>query len=49
MKERLNVDELRQMLEKLTRLSAVTEPSPLVGRVGETIAGIQSMLDKDKS
>jgi tetratricopeptide (TPR) repeat protein len=44
MKERLHMDELRQMLEKLSRLNAVTEPSPLVGRVGETIAAIQSML-----
>jgi len=42
----LGRDELRQMSEKLRRLLAFTEPSPLAGRVEETIAEIAAMLDQ---
>jgi len=42
----LEHDELRQISEKLRRLVAINEPSPLAGRVGETIAKIGAMLDQ---
>ncbi len=42
-------NELRQILEKLRRLLAVTEPSPLVGRVEEAIAEIELLLNQSNS
>jgi TolB-like protein len=46
MEKHLSYDELRQMLNRLTRLHSVTEPSSLVGRVEETIAQIEAIVDK---
>jgi DNA-binding winged helix-turn-helix (wHTH) protein/TolB-like protein len=44
MRERLDQDELRQLLDKLKKLHATTEPSQIAGRVEETIAQIESLL-----
>src|SRR5687767_7660350 len=46
MADLLDRHDLRQISEKLGRLLAVTEPSPLVGRVEKTIAKIGAMLDR---
>ncbi len=48
MREQLGQDELRQMLNRLTRLHSVTEQSSLVGRVEETIAQIERIMDKGR-
>jgi DNA-binding winged helix-turn-helix (wHTH) protein/TolB-like protein len=45
--DQLERDELRRVLQKLQRLLAIAEPSPLVGRVEETIAEIGLMLDQN--
>jgi hypothetical protein len=47
MGDELERDELRQVSLKLQRLLAITEPSPLVGRVEETIAEIGFMLEPE--
>ncbi len=46
MGERLDGDELRQTVDRLRRLQAVSEPSPFAGRVEQTIAQIESALEK---
>jgi hypothetical protein len=46
MGDHLEFDELHQILHRLLNLRSVTEPSSLVGRVEETIAQIQAMVDK---
>lgn len=47
MPDRLGQDELEQLWEKLKRLDTVTEPSPLSARVKETIAQIESLIERD--
>ena len=49
LRDYLDFQELRQVLSRLTKLKSVTEPSALVGRVEDTIAGIQFMLNQNKS
>jgi hypothetical protein len=48
MREQFGEDELRQMLNRLTRLHSVTEQSSLVVRVEETIAQIERIMDKGR-
>ena len=46
MRDELDSDELRQILNRLTRLQSVTEPSSVVGWAEETIAQIEAILDQ---
>jgi uncharacterized protein HemY len=46
MGHQLDEDELRQTVDRLRRLQAVSEPSPFAARVEETINRIGSVLDK---
>ena len=47
MRDHLDDQEIQQLLNRLRRLCSITEPSALVGRVGETITAIESMIDKN--
>jgi hypothetical protein len=45
LRDYLDLQELRQVLSRLTKLYSVTEPSALVGRVEDTIAQITAIID----
>jgi len=45
MRERLDHDELRQIVQKLQRLQSFSEPSPLSARVEVTISDIGSLIN----
>lgn len=49
MGDRLDLDEISQILGKLKKLQAVTEPSWLVERINGTIAQIEALLSKTSS
>ena len=49
MGDRLDLEEIRQILGKLKKLQAVTEPSWLVERINGTIAQIEALLCKTNS